>query len=152
MDFVYQVLIAIVALVVFSAAIYWFSRRRSHVKIETFDDTTGKAIVSSDREELETAKGPTLVLIFAHWCGHCKTFGSQWLELKSKMGSSALAFDEGTDYGKEVMNRYGVSSFPTILLLPKGGATQKDEEIVFRGNRTVPELQKFFASGGKGSQ
>jgi thiol-disulfide isomerase/thioredoxin len=80
--------------------------------------------------EQNTAQKPKVMLVHASWCGHCvdylaskkqdgkNTFDAAAEQLKGKVDFEKLDYDEN----KELANKYGVSSFPSIVGMDsKGG-------------------------------
>lgn len=131
MQFMLQIIIGIVALAAISAAIWWLSQRKSRVKIEPY--------VSSE----PVASKPALVLFYATWCGHCKNFEDSWTQIRAKLRDTleVAQFDESKE--PAMVKKYGVSGYPTILFLPRGGNTLPHEAVAFRGNRGVKEVVEF---------
>lgn len=140
MNPILQIALAIAALSALAIGLWWLGSRKSKVKIEPY--------VSSPSDELP-ADSPALALIFADWCGWCKKFEDDWTKIAAelKRDTPALAvvqFDQARE--KDMVKKYGVSSFPTIVFLPRGASTQPNEAITFTGNRTVAEVVQFAKS------
>jgi protein disulfide-isomerase A1 len=101
-----------------------------------------------------------ILLIHAHWCGHCKALMPEWQKMKQQLKSNtniAVHEIETGDSNKEQRleefrkkHKNGesvpVKGFPTIVRFENGEMTE------YRGQRTAAELakwaQKHKLSGG----
>lgn len=68
---------------------------------------------------------PTIVDIYASWCGHCKRLSPIWNQLADGYADNKANFQvvkiDG-DLNKDISDKYGVTSFPTIKFFDgKGG-------------------------------
>jgi thiol:disulfide interchange protein len=90
-------------------------------------------------DELETmiqSPEPTLVLFYADWCGHCTKLKPTWDETAAQANvdkNRMIKIDVGgkTSEQKEIMDRYQIDGFPTILVFQNGIPTPH------QGARTV---------------
>lgn len=60
-----------------------------------------------------------ITLYYADWCGHCVRFKPVWKELKEYIKSNKIPIimeDYEADKDKEIVDKAGVRSFPTILV------------------------------------
>ena len=81
--------------------------------------------------------GPKLVWFYAEWCGHCKTMLKDWDTLstgKDNMVKINVGDKDSTKAQKEIMKKYKISSFPTIMVID--GATTTPVK-----GRTVSDLE-----------
>lgn len=81
-----------------------------------------------------------VVMFYALWCGHCKHFKPHFEEaskMPSKSKYVAVNAGEG-DAFMEVMKRYGVKGFPTVLKFKNNS----DPEM-FMGERTAKAVSDF---------
>ncbi|CAK80050.1 unnamed protein product (macronuclear) [Paramecium tetraurelia] len=82
-----------------------------------------------------------LVEFYASWCGHCKQFAPEYSQFATQVKQAGQPFIvaklNGGDQEKQAMNRYKVSSFPTIILLIKGHA------VPYNGDRSANGLKNF---------
>ncbi|CAD8069700.1 unnamed protein product [Paramecium primaurelia] len=82
-----------------------------------------------------------LVEFYASWCGHCKQFAPEYSQFATQVKEAGQSFIvaklNGGDQEKQAMNRYKVSSFPTIILLIKGHA------VPYNGDRSANGLMNF---------
>lgn len=70
---------------------------------------------------------PSVIVIHAKWCGHCKTLlakGGPWEKLKKGLpGVKFLELDESTLKGMAAVKKYKVQGFPDIRIISSSGAT-----------------------------
>ncbi|CAD8083585.1 unnamed protein product [Paramecium sonneborni] len=82
-----------------------------------------------------------LVEFYASWCGHCKQFAPEYSQFATQVKEAGQSFVvaklNGGDQEKQAMNKYKVSSFPTIILLIKGHA------VPYNGDRSANGLMNF---------
>jgi thiol-disulfide isomerase/thioredoxin len=77
------------------------------------------------------------------WCGPCKQM-DQWVYTAAPVvdaGSSVIAVKLDGDEQKELVKRYEVKGYPTLLLLDGKGAVVRREV----GYRSVAQMVRFFA-------
>jgi thiol-disulfide isomerase/thioredoxin len=89
-----------------------------------------------------------LVLYYAQWCGHSKTFLPIWKNFakQSNLNIQTKLIDCDTEEGKELCAKYNVTGYPTVLLHK---SAQPDKPIVFNGERTVAGLNAFIKANTK---
>lgn len=81
----------------------------------------------------------TLVLLYADWCGHCKKIEPEWSDASSKSNGRMLQRNVGAkdvsketaDENKEIMDKFNVDGFPTILVFQNG------KVVPYEGSRTA---------------
>ena len=70
---------------------------------------------------------PTVMVIHAKWCGHCKTLLAKdgpWQKLKKGLpGVRFVELDEATLKGMAAVKKYNVMGFPDIRIVSSSGAT-----------------------------
>ena len=87
--------------------------------------------------------GPSVQLVHAKWCGHCKTLlkpGGEWEKLKANMpGVRFAVLDESTLKGKAAVKKYDVAGFPDIRVVTASG----DTLATYSGQRTEPAMRDW---------
>jgi len=107
--------------------------------------------IPQEKKKVEKFDEPKLKIALFHatWCGHCVqyrksgTFMDTYDKLKQQKKFDRVVFVEfDFDKNKELGNKYGVSSFPTIV------AISSDGDLVgeFAGDRSDPDALIKFAS------
>jgi protein disulfide-isomerase-like protein len=88
----------------------------------------------------ETKSGKHLVLFYADWCGHCKKIKPEWDEAAAEIKDKdkkmlKINCGGGSEKEKELMEKYNIDGYPTIILFKDGkptpyeGARNKDAFI-----------------------
>ena len=99
-------------------------------------------------DELESmiqSPEPTLVLFHADWCGHCKKLKPTWDETAKKANvdrTRMIKLDVGgkTPDQREIMDKYQIDGFPTILVFQNG------VPVPYQGSRTTDDFLKTLGS------
>ena len=94
-------------------------------------------------KKLLTSTGPSMVVVYAKWCGHCQSMFDTWRELSNKVdGKAKIYVIEADDYTAKDINGY-----PSMRIIKNGSA--KD----YTDSRDVEGIQKaLFTLGGKRSR
>ena len=66
------------------------------------------------------AKGRVLVYFYTDWCGYCKILSPVLEELSKKYIGSVTFSKIDAEEEDEIADRFGVRSFPTVILLEDG--------------------------------
>lgn len=81
-----------------------------------------------------------LVLFYANWCGHCKNIKPVWDETASEINTDnnnkmlKLNVGDGKPEQKEMMKKYNINGFPTIIMFENGenkGVLEKRDKKSF---------------------
>ncbi|KAF5098243.1 hypothetical protein D0Z03_001250 [Geotrichum reessii] len=101
------------------------------------DDKTFKSVVVD-------SKVPSLVEIYASWCGHCKRLAPVWEQLAdaytpAKGDKKVQIVKIDGDINRKVSKQYGVNGFPTLKLFQPDG-TIEDVNV----GRDLDSLSQFI--------
>ena len=93
-------------------------------------------------------KGPVIILIHAHWCGHCRNMMPEWNRFEREIPKSCkvkVAKIEDSVYSnvKHEVD-LGAEGFPTIKLFNNGKLVKK-----YDGERTSSDMIQFVQSHEK---
>jgi len=86
---------------------------------------------------------PGILLIHAHWCGHCKRFLptyqklSQVLNTDGKMNLPVLAIESEELNDNNKVNKLNFRGFPTIKFFDQNGVIMDDD---YNGDRSLKAL------------
>jgi thioredoxin-like negative regulator of GroEL len=101
---------------------------------------------SSMTEHFSANTGRELVLFHMPGCGHCEKLMPTWNLLKTNYGNNKNLdiMSVSSDEKPMMIERYGIKSFPTILLLKHG-----EQKMKYEGDRSYEDLVRFisYASG-----
>lgn len=97
--------------------------------------------------ENELAQQDSLVLFYAEWCGHCKSFMKEWDKLTTTMGDGSSNIklikvncgDSDNPEHAEIMSKYSVQGYPTIKKISASGDISE-----YNGPRNVDAIMKFL--------
>ena len=125
----------LILILVILAVLYYFY---TTYLIEGMDNAE---LSPSDLSEiLNNKNGKNMLLVYADWCGHCKTLKPIWGEASSEMNKDSqkmFMVNCGGDSAdeKKIMKDYSVDGFPTILIFNNGVY-----EKTYAGGRTKEEI------------
>lgn len=93
--------------------------------------------------KLLTSTGPSMIVVYAKWCGHCQSMFDTWREASNKLdGKSNIYVIEADDYKDK-----DVKGYPSMRIVKNGSAKDYD------GSRDVEGIKKaLLTSGGKRSR
>jgi len=83
------------------------------------------------KEKLNSISPETVLIFYAPWCGYCKAAMKEF-EKASQTSNGKVILVNG-DENPDLVNKYGVNGFPTIM---KGAE-------VYKGGRTEKEILEF---------
>ena len=104
--------------------------------------------IKNSEELKKILKGPVIILIHAHWCGHCRSMMPEWNRFEREIPKSCkvkIAKIEDSVYSTVKQDiDLGAEGFPTIKLFNKGKLVKK-----YGGDRTSSDMIKFVQSHEK---
>jgi len=91
----------------------------------------------------QVKSGTKLVLFYADWCGHCKKIKPVWDETATEVNADEVKMikvncGEGTEKDQEVMKKYNIDGYPTIIKFINGTPS------LYRGDRDSDSLKEVF--------
>lgn len=90
-------------------------------------------------DEVLQADSPVLVDFWATWCGPCQAVGPIVEEMARVYDGKVKVGKVNVDENRELANRYGVMSIPTLIMF-KGGE-EASRTVGFQGKQ---HLQRFI--------
>lgn len=86
---------------------------------------------------IQGSKVPIVALIYANWCGHCKTFKPIFEDAATKYTGKTIFITIDADEQKAFCQSLGVGGFPTVIRFDAGKPT------LYSGQRTLVALLDF---------
>jgi protein disulfide-isomerase-like protein len=124
----------IVAVVVFVlVGVYFYMQQRN----------TSEGFNNNDLTVHED-KAMKLVLFYAPWCGHCKTFKPEWEKAKQQLDGKTInnvkvnLVDVNCDEEADLAKAYNIQGFPTVKCLTK------DKVVEYDGDRSVQGVKAYI--------
>ena len=68
----------------------------------------------------QTASGVVLVDFYADWCGPCQMMGPALEEVATQFKEKAVVAKVNGDYSRQLVNKFRVAGYPTLVLLKDG--------------------------------
>jgi len=93
---------------------------------------------STESQEHQSTKQPTMVFFSADWCGHCVDFQPAWDTWTRQTSINSLQIKDS-----DLHKKYNIEGFPTIRMYysePKPGS---NDWKPFNNQRTVDALNDF---------
>ena len=107
-------------------------------KLENFESPHVNDIKTrAESEQAFQDPGPTVILLYAHWCHHCKVMMKAYNDAAANGGAKWLRI-EASAAGENVVKRPEVRGFPTIFGVKRDGTI-----ITHEGARDQASLQRF---------
>ena len=84
-----------------------------------------------------------LVFFKMNGCGHCEKFAPEWAAAKQEntTGISMVEYETKDNGAAELIEKYGIKGFPTLVLCGAGGGDKLD---VYDGTRTKDGLLEYL--------
>jgi thiol-disulfide isomerase/thioredoxin len=79
----------------------------------------------------------TLYLFKADWCPHCVSFKETWNFLQKDMKGKVNFIAYDADKDKDIIKKYNVEGFPTLML------KTKDKVVEYVGERNIDGIKQF---------
>jgi thiol-disulfide isomerase/thioredoxin len=100
---------------------------------------------TKDVRKLLTSSGPLMIVVYAKWCGHCKTMFETWKDLAKKVkGKASVYVIESSDYKDK-----DIQGYPSMRIIKNGKSSD------YNGGRSTEELTSSLLGtplGGKRSR
>ena len=94
-------------------------------------------------QEIIMQDKPTLVDVFATWCGPCKTMHPILEDIKSRVGDRATIIKVDIDQNEALAMQYGIQSVPTLMIFKQGKLVWR-EAGVHSADTMVETLERFM--------
>lgn len=105
----------------------------SNLNKNNFKINNGKASIESMNVNGKQYKWdkPGMLLIHAHWCGHCVRFAPKYQELSKLLNANGIFYPcvaiESEEISKDLQSALNFKGFPTLKYVDKFGNVQMDE-------------------------
>lgn len=86
--------------------------------------------MASSFSDIIQGETPTLVDIYADWCGPCKTMSPILEDLKVKMGNKAKILKVNIDKNLSLAKSYKIQGVPTLLLFQNGNLLWRQSGVI----------------------
>jgi len=118
------------------------------LKIEDeLNEIMGNMKINADKFEsfVQTSNENILVIVYAHWCGHCvnmiKHIGEH---LKLDVNSTRIKYLDGTTLTDELKQKLEIRGFPTIIKIKNSTDIDNLNKIEYGGPREVAQIIEFL--------
>jgi protein disulfide-isomerase-like protein len=101
-----------------------------------FFNKEGMTTLNKENIDQTVSQQKTAVLFYADWCGHCKKLMPTWDKIGEELDENSPVVLAKFDCSKsaedknqqQVMKKYNVKGFPTILLFENGKVKEFEQE------------------------
>ena len=95
----------------------------------------------TNKENFVTVEGKEFVFVSMPGCKYCEKTKPEWELFKKNYGGNQFAMlkDFSTETRSDLVDKYGVASFPSFLYLKNGKLIK-----MFEGSKSYQEMQKIF--------
>lgn len=93
-------------------------------------------------EQLTAQDKPTLVDMYATWCGPCKMMHPILEEVKSRLHDRATVLKVDVDQNQALAQRLGVQAVPTLIIFKSGQVVWRQSGVQ-SAEALVSALQRF---------
>jgi len=84
----------------------------------------------------------SVILFYAHWCGHCKVFQPEWSswipEFEKKYKDIKFETIESDELSQDRWKNIHIEGYPTIMVI------KNNEQIIFNGNRNKESIESWI--------
>ena len=94
-------------------------------------------------QEIIAQDKPTMVDVFATWCGPCKMMHPILEDIKSRVGDRATILKIDIDKNEALAAQYGIQSVPTLMIFKRGELVWR-EAGVHSADAMVETLERFM--------
>lgn len=88
--------------------------------ISNLNNPSSSETVGGDFDNVIKSKTPVIVDFYADWCKPCRIQAPILEELKSELGNKVIIHKVNVDIQRDIANRYGIQSIPTIMIFKEG--------------------------------
>lgn len=107
-------------------------------------DSIPPAEITDINFDSAVSQAPVLLMIHAHWCGHCQKFAGSYKKVAAALHPDGIivARTDGSTY-RVLAQRFGVSGFPSFYYI------NAEKAYMYDGPRSVEGLTHFARSSGE---
>ena len=115
---------------------------------KNFDELLSKNIMNNTSLNTyltNSTKNNLLLIVYAHWCGHCVSFIKEsGQQLINHEETNNIKFIDGTQLNADLKNKLEITGFPTILKINNTSTQTNIIKKEYIGNRSVNSLIQFL--------
>ena len=95
-----------------------------HAEEDKYRGPSEEDVIVLDADTLEPtiyeSEDTWLLMLYAPWCGHCKTLRPEWAKLATKMKGVAKVAKVDASVHRKFDQVYNLKGYPHIVLIPAG--------------------------------